>query len=321
MRKTPLAAGGLMLTLVLAACGAEVTPTPAGPGNGGVTAPPAQTTYTKTGAALLSRYSSVLGGKAQTLTVGSGVFNTASFKGAPPSLATSGIPDSCELGDPAPPDPIQTPKGRSLNAGPQLTLKSGAQTYASLPKKIAQDGAIMYGDGQTPLPTLPAQLSVQVPGAAGGFPAFTASFPPTPQKVQLSAPAPGATVTPDTTFRWSNPSNRADTTVLFSISQTSPDTSFSFLCFAKDDGSFSFSNEVKAALSGRGWRSGKILSTGYFAYAVALQKDAVMATGFYTSDFTPSTTGSVQSLSVRLDQTRALFGRAVRSKLGLFALP
>ncbi len=300
------------LTLVLAACGVTVTPPDAGTGNGG-----GATTYTKTGAVVLSRYSSVLGGGEQTQTVGSGVFNTASFRNAPPSLANSDIPDSCQLGNPTQPDPIDTPQSApTLDAGSKLILKSGAQTYTTLPKQ-SQNGDILYGDGTTPLPNLPSQLSVQVPGAPDGFPAFTASFPPTPQKVKLTAPAIDRTVTPDTVFRWSNPSGRADTVVLFSISQTAPDTSFSFLCFARDDGTFSFPNAVKAALSGRGWKSGKILSTGAFAYNVVPKGNAVMATGFYNLDFTTNTTGGAQSLSLRQNQTRALVQEVLWEKLRL----
>lgn len=300
------------LTLGLAACGGTAVPTNSGTGNGG------QTTYTKTGAVLLSRFSSVLGGQTQSLTTGSGVFNAQTFTGAPPTLGNSGIPDSCQLGTAAaPPGPNATSNDApTLNAGSAITLKSGAQTYATLPKKVdSKTGAITYGDATTALSAAPSQLSVQVPGAPSGFPTFTASFPPTPQQVKLTAPAQGAAITPDTVFTWSNPGGRDDTTVLLAGSQASP--SVSFLCFARDDGRFTFPDSVKTALKQQGFTGGDLTSTGHFAFKNELQGDAVLATTFFDLNVLPGAAGSVQSLSVRLDQTRALFERAVREKLGL----
>ncbi len=135
----------------------------------------------------------------------------------------------------------------------------------------------MYGsDSSTPLPALPSGLTVDVPGASGGFPAFSGTpFPTTPQAVTLTAPADGS-VTSSTTFAWSSPSNDPNTLVLIGGVQPSP--AASFVCFARDDGSFSFSSATQAQLATAGFTQGQLNHTGRFAVRTTVQGDAVLNT-------------------------------------------
>ncbi|MFC4454728.1 hypothetical protein [Deinococcus sonorensis] len=157
---------------------------------------------------------------------------------------------------------------RTLDAGDPLTLR-GAQPYALLPR--TRQGQLFSYTLRAPLPQAPPpDLKLDIPGAAGGFPAMKGLTVPTVAPLALTAPA-ADDVTPDTIFRWSNPSRDPGALVLLTGRQDDGDLIFS--CTAVDDGSFSFPAATAAELRRRGF-TGSLTMTGRMVARGYRQNDA-----------------------------------------------
>lgn len=143
------------------------------------------------------------------------------------------------------PDPI------TLDAGNALTLTANGSTYATLSKDEFSFGGttfISYGDDDIDQ-ALPAGLTLDIPGAAGGFPSFSNVSMGTTQSIDLTSPSNPGSITPNTTFTWNGAGSSSLVTISASaLDPTNPLATISLSCLAIDDGSFSFSNQTRAEM-------------------------------------------------------------------------
>jgi hypothetical protein len=225
--------------------------------------PPAGATFKKLGFVTLVE-SSFNGGISRT---GSGVFLEPA-EATPVSTNDQFIPlDTCIVivsssdTDPEPtPDPDEP---KYLDAGEALTLTSGDTTYATLVKSPPPPGGIplpiTYSSASETLQEFPASLTLNIPGAADGFPAFSnVAMPTIPPDFELTLSASeGIKITKDTTFAWTG--QGSDDTVFgiiaydFSrVSETASET-LALICYARDDGSFALPDTTKAELDAAGF--------------------------------------------------------------------
>ena len=249
-----------ILCLALAACGAPDDPDNQPPPGGA-------DEVTKTGYVSLAQ-TSVQG---QTTYSGNGTF--LGFQ-EPRKLPTSGnfFPnDVCYVSagsdtgggttDPNPPT--------FLDAGDALTLRANGTPYATLTKEDMDDGTVLYASGPTTsLPPFNAGLTLDVPGAADGFPAFSGvAFPVPPADFTLTAPADPYVVTLDTVFTWSGADPSETGMRLAGTGQGAGDQAVNFTCFAVDDGSFSFPSTTRGELEGFGFTTGFLDTASRVNYA------------------------------------------------------
>lgn len=257
--------------LLLAAC----TPAPT-PGGGGEN----KVLYTKLGVVGLSRFDTgFVSAQAQFLRLPIGLAQ------APGPVAEQCVVfESPSATPPSLPDPAAGQAATSLDAGDPITLQAGG-VYATLSRSV-QNGAYGYSALLQDAP--PANLSLTIPGASGGFPAVgSAALPPIPAALDLTAPSGAADIGPETVFSWSNPSNDAQTQVSFAGFQRSPDLGFS--CTTPDDGRFTFPAATQTELKAKGWASGQFLFITRQTTRSVVQHDALLL--LFTQNLT--LTGSI----------------------------
>jgi|GEM_PF-3391025 len=145
----------------------------------------------------------------------------------------------------------------SVDAGDPITVRYAQSPYATLKRQTV--GKNITYQAATPVPAPTAALVVDVPGAAGGFPAFRAAAFPSSAGLKLTAPKDGA-VSLETKFTWSNPTNDAATHVM--IVGSDERAQLAFVCTARDDGAFAFPEASRAELKRLGFRSGTLTMVG-----------------------------------------------------------
>jgi hypothetical protein len=168
-----------------------------------------------------------------------------------PSTSTCTVSRSGET--PTTPGPETEPdddyEGQYLSAGDALTLKSSGTSYTTL-NKFSQGEATIYTNYNLPKP-LPDNLTLDVPGTPGGFPAFSNVPAGSLADLKLSAPSLPLTtyVTPSTTFSWQKSgASTAAISITASAFDAATSTSVAVICSTKDTGSFSFPETTKAEL-------------------------------------------------------------------------
>jgi hypothetical protein len=160
----------------------------------------------------------------------------------------------------------------ALDAGVELVVQKSSATLSTL---------TLSSQLQTPrtkeyLGSLAAQAdtsgsTLDIPGSTGGFPKMTVTLPAEPVAYTFG---PQTEVTKDTVFEWTSP--RLDSVLIFVVaSGTSPNTVYAE-CFAKDDGSFTFSANMKAALDAKGFTTGRLFSTNKLTFKFIPQDDALL---------------------------------------------
>jgi hypothetical protein len=251
----------VVVLVLLTACGGgssdpNTNPDPNNPPGG-------TTTFEKLGFVTLSE-SSFDGGVSR---IGSGVFLEPA-EATPVSTNDQFIPlDTCIVivsssgTDPEPtPDPDEP---KYLDAGEALTLISGDTTYATLVKSPLPPGGtplpIIYSSASETLPEFPASLTLNIPGATDGFPAFSnVAMPTIPPDFELTlSGSEGIKITKDTTFAWTGQGS-GDTVFgiiaydFSRVSETSSQT-LALICYARDDGSFALPDTTKAELDVAGF--------------------------------------------------------------------
>ncbi|MBB6097343.1 hypothetical protein HNR42_000757 [Deinobacterium chartae] len=220
---------------------------------------------TKQGDVYLSRSKvSLPGGMTQDMsTVG------ASFYKVDGATAATGIPERCmafKSGDGAAEAAANasgataTPKAPvSLDAGNPLPVHPGGAAYATLQRQ-KNGSAISYAASTPTLPPPPAKLVIDIPGAKGGFPAMKGKTFPSTAALKFTAPAAGEAVTLQTNFAWSNPTREATATVILMGQDEEHDVTF--VCYARDDGSFGFPAAFQSELKRQGFVEGRLSSVG-----------------------------------------------------------
>lgn len=186
--------------------------------------------------------------------VASGTFvKTAKSLGVQTGNPYAALADQCSViseGESTPALPGETPGGaRPIDAGETLLVKNGSRPFLEL-SKDAPSELITYtaSTGET-LPSAP--LTLDIPGQ--DFPAFTDAKFETIPTFELTEPV-DTIVTPETTFRWTNTSDNG--VISLQITQFEPD--ITVICFAKDDGEFSFPETTKAELEALNFTTGEL---------------------------------------------------------------
>ena len=208
---------------------------------------------------------------------------TASFFRGTASLATSLTRETCTVQDGGDgplglpsvlPDAAAIQAPTFLDAGTPLVMYAGAGVYAQL-NRLRQGSRISYAPTVPSLPTPPARLVLDIPGASGGFPTFTGVEVPPSEPPRLTSPTADDDVTLNTPFRWSNPTGDANATVLLTGMQDDPELVFS--CLVRDDGTFSFPQEIAAQLRSKGFVSGMLTGVGRTASRTYRSGDAALS--------------------------------------------
>lgn len=126
----------------------------------------------------------------------------------------------------------------AVSAGAELVLKNGSRDYMIL---TGQDGTYST---QPLVGQVPAELTVTLPGDK--FPARElVTFPEAVPSFSLQSPADVTALRADTAFSWTTDAAGKDTFVL--LTGSSDDGTSSFICYAKDDGSFTFPKSTPMA--------------------------------------------------------------------------
>lgn len=168
----------------------------------------------------------------------------------------------------------------SLDAGAKLSLKAAGQAYATLDRMTANNSFI-YLSTTLPDAAGATSLTVDVPGATNGFPAFAGVTVPALPAASFTLKAngqdvtAGTSITADTSFTWTNPTNAAGTFLsVFGSNAATP--AVSFFCITADDGSFSFPQATKAELAAKNFGAGKVQGATRSAYRTETKGDAVL---------------------------------------------
>jgi copper(I)-binding protein len=175
------------------------------------------------------------------------------------------------------PTPVPYPTTTSLDAGPQLTVSAGGNTYATLDKQTVENSIFYTTDFMNPpaVPLPDSGLTVSIPGAQGGFPAFTnAAFGNGPS-FTLTAPADPNNITKSATFSWSG-SSSTSIVILTGSGQNASGKAVTFSCIAEDDGSFAFPAATQAELDAAGFTTGSLTAAGRSNYEIYREGDAVL---------------------------------------------
>lgn len=257
-----------LTALALAACGQKTTTPPGGQN------PSTDKPYTKLG--FVSSTSSNGGAS-----VCGGFFSIS--PAALPQVRDASTLNTCQLGkgpndlDQAlSPVTMLTP-GTSLDAGDQLTFKKNGMAFASVPRMNVQLQAVqpnyIYQAGNLVLGGL-SNLTLSVPGAAGGFPAFSdVPFAVPNPALSIQTPADRTAVKLDTTFTWTGASNDPAATVFLIVGQNN----LEFTCTARDDGSFTIPSDFQDVLRANKFTVGALLAVQVIAHIKA-SGDALMLT-------------------------------------------
>lgn len=178
---------------------------------------------------------------------------------------------------PPDPDPVPLPRSTSLDAGPVLTVNAGGNAYATLERQTIEE-SILYSTNFMNPPALPlpdSGLTVSIPGAQDGFPAFTnRAFGDVPA-FTLTAPADPDNITNNTAFSWSG-SSSTSAVVLMGSGQNTSDQTVMFYCLARDDGSFVLPAATQNELTSRGFTTGSLMMAGRNNYEIYREDDAVL---------------------------------------------
>jgi hypothetical protein len=141
----------------------------------------------------------------------------------------------------------------ALDAGEKLTIRNGELESLEAAKSLRGSFIIYGGETSVQGSLSSGSLTVDIPG--GAFPAFTNAAFVNPPQIRVIEPSAvnNWEVTTDTTFNWEGQTNDL---IIFNIRQLSPfiDT----FCYAKNDGSFTFSGKTKAELSRLGFIKGTL---------------------------------------------------------------
>lgn len=176
----------------------------------------------------------------------------------PPTIGGFGAtPDSCLLLTAGQSEPPQPASLKPLDAGTELSLKSGSSSYVTF-LKTAINNTILYSTNpSTPMPTVPDNLNISIPGSVTGFPAFNnVALPAFPSDFNITAPASGDPLALDGTIIWDGGLNASNSMSIF-ISSSVKDGPGA-ICFAIDDGSFAVPANVKSAFETAGLSEAKL---------------------------------------------------------------
>lgn len=246
----------ILLAVMLVACGGtSANPSnPSNPNN-----PPGGTAKIKQ-----FGYVSLAETTTQGITVRGGV---GSFTGYAQAIDVPKNPffletDTCAVfvqQDVSPPPTPTAPEGTSLDAGDALTLNPGATPYATLPRRVFQEGITYLSDFNTPLLPFPSSLVLDVPGAASGFPEFKGiAFPGIPGEFTLTQPTNPSTITKATTFAWTGTASSDSVMQFYGSGSRTDGKLVGFSCVARDDGSFSFPTQTQSELDANGFTTGSL---------------------------------------------------------------
>jgi hypothetical protein len=177
----------------------------------------------------------------------------------PPTVGGFGVArDTCLAMTAGQTEPAQPASVKLLDAGTELSLKSGLNAYVTL-LKTSLAGRIFYGNNPTtPLTTVPNDLNISIPGNPGGFPAFSnVSLPTFPPDFSITAPGSADPLALDGTITWDGGLDANNTMGIF-IGSSVKDAPGAF-CFANDDGSFTVPANVKSVFETAGLTSAKLV--------------------------------------------------------------
>lgn len=274
IRRIVLVSLGLILGIVLVACGSSV---PGGGGDGGGD----DGSGGGSGVSQLGFVSSSDDPAANETSFGGGFVDfgqalPSDFLNDPFAGETLGcevfVADSADF--PEFPSPIDGPVGgltpTFIDAGTALTVSSSATSFSATLTSIATGS---YATTSPVSGSLPADAVLDVPGAAGGFPAFAAApFPDVGGfAVTVSPVNDFDAITVDSTYAWTASSGPALVTIeaaSFSFDGTSF-TYVGFSCLVDDaDESLALPAAVKTELTNEGFGTGTLLPltatrTGY----------------------------------------------------------
>ncbi len=137
---------------------------------------------------------------------------------------------------------LESPHGVYLSAVRQLNFYRSVSRVPDAPAFLETIGAV-----PGPLPTL---LEVVVPGSAGvrGFPPMRLRLPAL-EPLVLTAPSDLLTIGPGTTLTWSGSSKRPNAELMISLNLLGSGRGINVRCRARDDGSFSFPNQIRREMS------------------------------------------------------------------------
>jgi hypothetical protein len=175
-----------------------------------------------------------------------------------PTVGGFGVtPDSCIVLSAGQTEPPQPTSVTPLDAGTELSLKSGSSAYTTL-LKTAINGSISYSNNPVPpLAVVPDNLNISIPGNTTGFPAFSnVALPTFPADFTVSAPASGDPLALDGTITWEGDLNASNSMSI--LISSSVNNAPSAICFASDDGSFSVPANVKTAFEAAGLSEAKL---------------------------------------------------------------
>jgi hypothetical protein len=143
-----------------------------------------------------------------------------------------------------------------LDAGPELSLKKGVETIATLkPESNPIFLKLKFYRSDTSVPISDTSgASLEIPGATDGFPATTVTLP---NEIAAFTFEPTKGVNKDTAFTWTSPTPDATVTIVAVSTATDASGAVSssvyVYCSAKDDGGFSFPASTKAEMDAKGF--------------------------------------------------------------------
>ncbi len=185
------------------------------------------------------------------------------------SIAAAALPeaqnnstlDTCQLGSALEPfgqllSPITNVLSGPLDAGEALTFKKNGMAFVNVPRMNQVPQATgttgRYQADNLVLGGL-SNLTLSIPGAAGGFPALSdVPFPVPNPAFSLTAPADLTSITPVTAFTWTGASNDPAAAVLIGVKQGD----LAFFCSARDDGSFTIPSDFQDVLKAQKFTKG-----------------------------------------------------------------
>jgi hypothetical protein len=183
---------------------------------------------------------------------------------------TPGTPPSTN--PPAPPAGSQ--QSVKISAGsPILLKKADASTLITMSENVS--GTSSYSG--TVATAFPAGMTLEIPGSATGFPAFTTPVPNAVTTPMQFVPASGSDVTASTTFQWT-PVTGATSFVYINAKQTLAGKTITVGCLLQDDGSFSFPATTKQEMTRLGFTTGAFIPFRIVT-AIVIRGDAALLIG------------------------------------------
>jgi hypothetical protein len=180
--------------------------------------------------------------------------------GEPPITSGGGVaPDTCFVIEPGQSEPTQPASVKTLDAGTEIKILQGTNTYTTLLKTFLQGKTSYSNDPRTPLAVVPTGLTVSVPGTTTGFPAFNnVALPEFPADFTVLTPALGDPLALDGSITWEGGLNVNNEISVFLNSNVA--NSPSAICFVQDDGSFTIPANVKTSFEAAGLSSTRIFT-------------------------------------------------------------